>query len=289
VEELLGSINATHATAWTQAEKLAGGYQQGAYRLASADGGSAVLKWHRVNLPQKLLIETARTLEEARGRGWRTPRWLAFGPLADNGAYVIEEFIDGIRPRGLDGILESLLGAIELQAGARPVTDQDWSSYIYRCVFAGEADLARRMRARPETAALLDRLERFTSPARGVQLPTDDLVHGDFVLNNVVVRNGEPWLVDAAHAGKGTRVYDLATLLFETSVGGDSVAPEPTVQRRLERQCLDIGGKNVFLVTLACRIMHLLVFGGVQWSEDVPRTVARCFEFLDALEVMKAS
>ena len=140
------------------------------------------------------------------------------------------------------------------------------------------------MRARPETAAILERLSTIVAPARRSALPADDLVHGDLVLNNVIVRDGQPYLLDAAHAGRGTRVYDLATLLMETAVGGDYIPPPTEVQRRLERACLAVAGRDVFAVCVVCRIMHLLVFGGIDWSEDVPDTVVRCHAFLDGLE-----
>lgn len=139
------------------------------------------------------------------------------------------------------------------------------------------------MRARPETAALQRRLEQLTAEAQGIRLPTDDLVHGDFVLNNMVVRDGQPYLLDTAHAGKGTRAYDLATLLMETTVGGDYVGPSIKDQRRLERESVALVGRPGFLVCVACRIMHLLVFGGVNWSDEVPRAVAKCVSFLDSL------
>lgn len=290
VRALLGTINSAHSMRWTLVGKLAGGYQQGAYELADGTGARAVLKWHTAHLPSKQLRETARAIEDARARGWPTAGWLAYGPLADDGAYIIEEFIAGERPNSLDGqLLERLLDAARLQAGARPVSDQDWSGYIERCVFEGEADLAGRMRARPETATLQHRLEQITAEGRGIRLPTDDLVHGDFVLNNMVVRDGQPYLLDAAHAGKGTRAYDLSTLLMETTVGGDYVAPSIKDQRRLERESVAIVGRPGFLVCVACRIMHLLVFGGVNWSDDLPRAVAKCFSFVDSLASVRGS
>ena len=113
-------------------------------------------------------------------------------------------------------------------------------------------------------------------------------MHGDFVLNNMVVRDGQPYLLDAAHAGRGIRAYDLATLLMETTVGGDYVAPSVDDQRRLERECVAIVGRSGFLVCVACRIMHLLVFGGVNWSDDVPPAVAKCGAFLDSLESVRS-
>jgi len=274
-----------HGLSWGLVGKLAGGYQQGAYELADLGGTRAVLKWHPAHLPATQLRATARAVDDARVRGWPTPRWIAYGPLPDDGAYIIEEFVEGERPTRLEGlVLARLLEAIGLQADARPDTEQDWSAYIQRVVFEGDADLAARMRAHPATATLQRRLEQMTANAREISLPATDLVHGDFVLNNMLVRDDVPYLVDTAHAGKGTRAYDLATLLMEMTVGGDYTPPSLPDRRRLERECVRLVGRQGFLVCVACRIMHLLVFGGVHWDEQVPGTVAKCNAFLDGLE-----
>jgi hypothetical protein len=289
VRRVLDGANKQHGMSWELVRKLAGGYQRGAYELKDRVQGRAVLKWHTGHLPPMQLEATAQAIEDARVRGWPTARWLAHGPLPNNGAYIIEQFIEGERPRSLGGVvLDRLLDAIRLQADARPDTDQDWSAYIHRVMFEGEAELAARMRERPETNDLLRRLEQLTAAARDLQLQANDLVHGDFVLNNVLVRDGQPYLVDAAHAGKGTRAYDLATLLIETTVGGDYAAPSTSDQRRLERECVAIVGRLGCLVCVGCRIIHLLVFGGVHWGEEVPRTVTKCHAFLDSLETTQS-
>lgn len=277
--------NERGGSSWSLVRKLPGGYQQGAYELRAPRGERGVLKCHPGHLPAKQLEETARAIEDARLRGWPTSRWLAFGSLANDGAYIVEEFIDGFTPNQLEGaVLQRLLEAIRLQADMRPRTDQDWSAYIQRVVFEGEADLAARMRSRPETAALLRRLERLTGDARDLRLPTTDLVHGDFVLNNMIVCGDTPYLVDAAHAGKGTRVYDLATLLMETTVGGDYISPSLVDQQRLHDGCVAIVGRAGLMVCVAGRMMHLLVFGGDDWGDHIPAMVARCDAFLDSLE-----
>jgi hypothetical protein len=285
VHGVLALANDHHGMRWRLVGKLAGGYQQGAYELAGLDRARAVLKWHAAHLPSKQLTATARAIEDARVRGWPTARWIAYGSLPNDGAYILEEFIEGERPTRLDGlVLDRLLDAIQLQADARPNTDQDWSAYIQRVVFEGQADLTTRMRAHPATAALQLRLEQITADARKISLPATDLVHGDFVLGNMLVRDDVPYLVDTAHAGKGTRAYDLATLLMETTVGGDYTPPSLPDRRRLERECVRLVGRRGFLVCVACRIMHLLVFGGVHWDEKVPQAVAKCNAFLDGLE-----
>ena len=263
VHSVLALVNERDRTTWEVERKLAGGYQQGAYELVALNGMRAVLKWHTGHLPERQLKDTARAIEDARLRGWPTSRWLTYGPLTNDGAYIVEEFIEGERLTSVGGVvLDRLLEALGLQANARPVTEQDWSAYIHRVVFEGEAHLTSRMRSRPETTGLLRRLDGMIADARDLRLPSTDLVHGDFAPNNMLVRGDQPYLVNAAHAGKGTRVYDLATLLMETTVGGDYTAPSIADRHRLERECVAIVGDLGFLVCVACRMMHLLVFGG---------------------------
>lgn len=282
---LLRLVNERHSTRWSLAGKLAGGYQQGAYELHGPSGERAVLKWYPRHLPWEQLEATARVVDEARVRGWPTPEWLAHGALPDGGVYIVEKFVEGTRPTRLaEPILDQLLRTNRLQADAHPRTPQDWSRYISRVVFEGGDGLAARMRERPETAALLQRLETVTAGSRDLQPPTADLVHGDFVLNNMIVREGRPYLVDAAHAGKGTRAYDLATLLMETTVGGDYGAPSLRDRRRLEEECAAVVGHEGVLLCVACRMILLLVFGSDHWGDHIPAMVTRCDAFLDDLE-----
>lgn len=100
VEDVLRVANEQHASSWAVVRRLAGGSQQGACELRDRDGARAVLKWHTRNLPAQQLAETAHTLEAARSVGWPTSRWLAFGSLPDQGAYIVEEFIDSVWPHG---------------------------------------------------------------------------------------------------------------------------------------------------------------------------------------------
>jgi hypothetical protein len=95
VHGLLAQANDRHGMSWGLVGKLAGGYQQGAYELAGLNGMRAVLKWHPAHLPAKQLTATARV------RGWPTPKWIASGSLPDDGAYIVEEFVEGERPTRL--------------------------------------------------------------------------------------------------------------------------------------------------------------------------------------------
>lgn len=277
-------INERHAADWSLVGRLPGGYLQGAYELRGPREARAVLKWHPRDLPAAKLVAVARSVEELRARGWPTSRWLAHGALSDGAAYIVEEFVDGVVPAQIDGdSVDQLLDANALQAGVRPESEQDWSSYIHRVVFEGEADLAARMRARPVTAALLGRLERLTEDARSLQLPNTDLVHGDFVLRNMLVADGSLRIIDTAHMGKGTRAYDLAALLLETTV--ENGWADPTIDpKRVEAACLSIVGPVGLRVCLVGRMLHYLVFGDSWKDYDPSSLVASCGSFIERYE-----
>lgn len=285
IDDLLDIINRRDATSWSIAGPMTGGTQQGAYRLRGPEGRSAVLKVYARHLPASRLPPTAAAIERARERGWPSPKWLAFGPLPGDRTYVIEEFVEGTTPTELDGTrLDQLLRASACQVGVAPQSDQDWSAYIHGVVFDDKADLASRMRARTATAAVQRRLDRATASSRDLSMPTADLVHGDFVLRNMLIHGSELCVIDAGYAGKGNRTYDIVSLLVETSVDGQWADRTGADQRRLLSECLATADLATVLVCVAARIMHLIVFGD-RWREEDPAPRARrCMAFLDELE-----
>jgi len=277
-------INERHGTNWSPVGRLPGGYLQGAYEIGRPDGARGVLKWHPRDLTTAQLVAAASAIEGLRARGWPTSRWLAYGALPGGDAYIVEEFLDGVLPTRIPvGGLEQLLDANRMQSDMRPVSEQDWSSYIHRVVFDGAGDLVARMRARPVTADLLARLERLTADARSLHLPTTDLVHGDFVLQNMLVSNGSLRIIDTAHVGKGTRAYDLACLLLETTI--EDGWADPTVDPlRVESECLSIIGSAELRVCLVGRMLHYLVFGDSWRDYDPTMLVAKCGSFIERYE-----
>jgi hypothetical protein len=282
--DVITLINERHGEKWSLVGRFPGGHLEGAYELRGPDGERGVLKWLPRDLPPTQLEMAAGVVEQARDRGWPAPRWLVYGALPQAGSYIVEEFVAGSVPTQLGGDgLDQLLRANRLQADMHPATEQDWSSYIHGVVFDGAGDLTARMRARPVTAALLKRLERLTAEARLQRLPTTDLVHGDFVLRNMLVADGSLRIVDTAHVGKGTRAYDLACLLLETTVEGRWTSPTIDPER-LESQCLSIIGPAGLYVCLVGRMLHYLVFGDNWRTEDPSSLVARCGSFIERYE-----
>jgi Phosphotransferase enzyme family len=282
--DVIRMINERDASSWVLVGRLPGGYLQGAHELRGPHGERGVLKWHPRDLAAAQLVAAAHAVEELRARGWPTSRWLAYGTLPGGAAYIVEEFVDGAVPTRLGGDgLAQLIRANRLQADVRSDTGQDWSAYIHSVVFDGAADLARRMRARPVTAALLSRLERLTADARSLRLPTTDLVHGDFVLRNMLVTGGSLRIIDTAHVGKGTRGYDLACLLLETTIE-DGWADPKADPEDVERECLSVFGPAGLRVSVVGRMLHYLVFGDTWRDYDPSDLVAKCGSFIERYE-----
>ncbi len=219
-EAALAAINGRHGMAWQLVGRLAGGHTAGgAYELHDAAGARAVLKVYAWDIRNEHLHETARLIEQAIAAGWRTPGWLAHGEFPAGGVYVVRSFVDGEPATELgERELAALFDLNRRQAGLRPETERDWSSYVRRTLFEDGDGFAPRMRTHPDTARLLRRIESATAALRSDELPTGDVVHGDFTIENALFREGVAYVVDAEFSGKGTRAYDLATLLVDSAL-----------------------------------------------------------------------
>jgi len=282
-DEVVGLINARHATAWRPASRLAGGHSVGgAHELRDAAGRRAVLKWYDWDLGSERLRETRRLIERAVTAGWRSPLWLAYGRLPQGGSYVVREFVEAEPAAQLGGReIAALIDANRRQAGLVPVTERDWSYHVRSTLYADGGGCAPRMRTHPDTARLLRRIEAATAELRTTVLPTDDLVHGDFTLDNALFRDGSAYLIDAEFAGKGTRAYDLATLLVETRV--DDPHRDARTVRRLRDECVGLVGSPGLLLCASTRIVLLAAWGFDHWPADLATFAAQCEELLDSL------
>jgi hypothetical protein len=280
---IVGKINDRHQASWTVVRKLSGGYHLGAYEVTAPDATRAVLKWWRSSDPPDELPATARAVEDARVAGWPTPEWFAYGALADGREYLVEDFIDGSELTGLGSReVDQLLAANRVQTDRRPDTRRNWSETVWRAVFDGGDGLAARMRANPESARLLRRIEELTAGARGLRLPSNDLVHGDLGPVNILVRDGQCFLVDADHAGKGCRAIDLAELLTGAVIGRywpDVLVPDAG---RIREECVALVGLSGLQVCVAATMMGLVAFG-LDHSTKASTYIARCHELLDTL------
>jgi len=280
---LVDLLNEREGSSWELVRKLPGGYNRGAYELREREGTRAVLKWRPPRDPTEL-EDTAELVRRARAAGWSTPRWIAYGVVADGDEYVIEELIAGARTAtAADADLSLIARNNRLQAGLAADRRRDWSRHIWRVIFETDPTVEARLEALPATAVVLDRVRALSRDLREVALPTSDLVHGDCVQDNVLIKDGTAYLIDAEHCGKGPRAHDLATLLFEATVGGHPLRPSTAGARSIAEECIAQIGREGLLLCVISTTIEFLAFGLDHWTADVPNVASRCGELLSAL------
>jgi hypothetical protein len=223
--------------------------------------------------------------ERARAAGYPTPAVISWGRTADGTEYYLQELVPGEPlPRLTVDALGQLLALNDLQAGVPLDTDQDWSGYVWRVVFAGESGWAPALRSHSRaTEALLAAVEALVRPLRDVPLPSTDLVHGDFATWNVLALEGRVTaVVDLQAAGRGTRAIDLARVL-----GWEYGDTDEGMRRRLIDRLLLAAGPRGTTLCLAYTVVDLVAFavlhGTAPRVEESARTGRRLLDLCRAL------
>ena len=99
----------------------------------------------------------------------------------------------------------------------------------------------------------------------------------------MLVADGSLRIIDTAHVSKGTRAYDLACLLLETTIE-EGWADQKVDPQRVEGECLSIIGAAGLRVCPVGRMLHYLVFGDGWRDHDPSDLVAKCGSFIERYE-----
>jgi aminoglycoside phosphotransferase (APT) family kinase protein len=264
--ELLATASRTDGRTWRLVGRLDGGRKAGAWEVQDRDGNRAVLKWFPYAGSPSRLEESAALVRRARAAGWPTPAWHSWGVTGEGRPYVLTEYVEGEAPERLDdSLLDALLDVVERQRHIAGSSSQDWAAYIWRSVFSDSsrwrAALARHS---PDAQAAGDSIARLAAPFAGVRLADGDLVHMDFGLQNLLVRNGAlVAVVDLEGIGRGAAAIDLVTLLF--SAHGNQAATERTLDR-LVAHALARDGGPVLSVCLAGALFDWCIYATGGWE-----------------------
>ena len=224
----------------------------------------------------------AALVSDARVRGWPTPEWLASGLTTGDEAWYVYDFVEGDCPEVVDReLVDAILPVIQLQAGMRPETTQDWSRYTRAVVFANESEFTSSITSFSAAgAAMVDAILRTFGSSHDVELPVEDLVHGNFDPGNIVMRDAVVvGVIDVDAAGKGTRCVDIAGLVVAAGLAG-----EHDVLDRLVRAGVDVAGNAVLRVCVAAAMFALVAFGVQHWHDDVDRAAAACVDLWARLQ-----
>lgn len=294
VDAVMAAVNLRRRSSWRLVAPLSHGVNQGAFHVTDANGQEAVLKFGRNAGPPgsalsgpwgRGLRRVAPILRKARRRGWPAPAFIAFGE-ADGFTYLLREWVAGepVLTVGCDDrVLTGILEIVEFQAGLAPAGRHDWSAHAAQVLHDPRWEGLQVLRDRsPATQHLVEKAKGLAQTLRAVRLPRGDLVHGDFNFANLIVRDdGGVAVLDMEQAGRGTRAYDLATLLMVAGWPGDELA-EP-MQRHIREAGEAVAGPEVLAFCLAAVVLDWTRFGLTPWTaEGVDRFAAHWSERLDA-------
>lgn len=265
-EKVLDEVNAAHRSSWQLLGRLSGGYQSGAYLIVDPGGRRAVLKWTDSPGWAPVVLAAAPVVASARAAGWPTPCWLAVGRTAAGYPYQVQEFVEGTSQEVITHEwLDLTLPVVARQAGLGRDGMRDWSSYDQRTVFTStNHNRIAVATSEPAGAHLSEVITQLTRPHVDVVLPADDLVHGDFHPENVLIAGRQvAAVIDVEALGRGTRLHDLTTLLLYDWLWGEHEG-----QDRLTSECRSIAAPGWVEISLSAVTIDLLAYGVRHWPPD---------------------
>jgi aminoglycoside phosphotransferase len=250
-ESALEYINAAKHTSYT----VAGSQDQGAFRISSPDGQTAVLKLSR-NPQWKSQIERAKAAtDHLRTLGYPVPTYQYIDSM-DEGTFWLESELPGMPiEQTTVGQATELLRLIDLQRGQTisAVQGQDWGWYVTSVVFRGESGLVRMlMQYSPETSALAAQIEGLALGLDGKVLPNTDLVHGDLNIGQVLTQ-GETItaVLDWDQVGYGDRTLDLTGLWY-------SLIDQPEARDLVLKHMLEVSDKDAVKIYASYKMLAMI-------------------------------
>lgn len=245
-DAIRAAVDRVTGASWTVLGRLTGGFDEHAFLLRHKEI-RAVLKvkhgaWWCAQLQR---LET--TIDQLRAAGYPTPAVIATGAIDDARSFLLTEHIRGVRPSGVDRHqLDGLLDAIEIQRTVDPAPDRDWSAMVTLFLNGGIA----KHHFSPELQDLAHQaIAALPHPVPA--LPTSGVVHGDFALHNVVLRNGAlVGVVDLDNFGRGTPTIDLIALAAAIN--------DPALQRHAIDRAIAMSDVDVVRACLCHRALAIL-------------------------------
>jgi len=221
INKVIKIINDRHHTNFQFLNQYEGG-EWGAFRIAESGKAPVVLKYYP-DISENSFIDpdpnlapliTTRLLE----LGCPVPKYIFTGTLEPNGLYWIQEELLG-KPLSQDPSVEQvkkMLSLIDLQKNQAVSTKQNWSRIAREVVFANKFGWCESLKSfSNETAELVDMMLNATKGLENLELPTSDIVHGDFSYRQVMVENDQiVGIIDWQEAGCGDLAIDLSRLVY---------------------------------------------------------------------------
>jgi aminoglycoside phosphotransferase len=253
IEQLLVRVNMRHGTQFRLQGRYADGENEGAFALTDTQDEPYVLKWNQRPAWLASIERARRITDHLRAKHVPVPAY-ALADTFEGIAYWVQTGLPGTPPDELTlAQLEQLCSYIDVQSGQSLSADQNWSTYVLDVLFRGESGWSNSLlNYGPATRAVLERLTQLTAGKRSTVLRSDDIVHGDLGIANVLVSGGRvSGIVDWDAAGCGDRCLDLSKLLFYSY-------EQPALRGPLSERIRVLSGQDGLTLYLAYNILAQL-------------------------------
>lgn len=221
INKVIKIINDQHHTNFQFLNQYEGG-EWGAFRIAELGKTPVVLKYYS-DLSQTSLIDADPNLapliiNHLLKLGYSVPKYLFTGTLEPNGLYWIQEELHG-NPLSQDPSIEQvhgMLSLIDLQKDQAVSTQQNWSRIAKEVVFENRFGCCESLKNfSSDTEELVDTMLNAAKGLEKLELPTSDIVHGDFSYRQVMVDGDHiTGIIDWQEAGCGDLALDLTRLVY---------------------------------------------------------------------------
>jgi aminoglycoside phosphotransferase len=279
-EAALEVINSALHAAYTMHTQYSGGDDRGAYRVLSATGNPAVLKTNRNPQWIKQVNRAQSASQHLRQLGYPAPNYIYAGS-SDMGTYSLQSELPGepVRDPTIEQI-DKVLGLVELQKDqAIPELDgQDWSWYVMDMLFKGESTHTHALaQYSQETSSLAFEIKGLIAGLQGKVLRTTDIVHGDFVLPQILfVGPDVTGVIDWDQVGHGDRTTDLAALWL-------SVIDQPAARDQVMKHMLAVSDSQAIKICAAHKMFLNIGWTINKVGGDVPSAITQARTALELL------
>jgi hypothetical protein len=280
-EEALELINAQEKTTYALNAEYSGGEDEGAVRVADAQGKRAVLKISRNPVWINQIQRAKAATDHLRVVNYPAPNYIAMG-ANERGTYWLQDVMPGAGVEGTPTVdqVRDLVRVIELQKdqAISEVQGQDWVWYIMDVVFQGSDGLVRAlMQFSADTSALVSDLEGLVVGLQGKAVPKTDLVHGDLNIGQVLFSGQQVSAVlDWDQVGYGNRTIDFAALWY-------SLMNVPEPRDLVMQQMLQVSEPDIIKICATYKILAIIAWHINKIGGDVTQEVLRARTALDLL------
>ncbi len=271
-ESALELLNSSVGMAYTLQAQFSGGGDRGAFLVMSPSGTPAVLKTNRNPQWVEQVKKAQSATERLRQLGYPVPNYVYVG-ATDMGTYQLQSELPGQRVNvPAPEQVKAVLALIELQKDqAIPeLESQDWAWYVKDMLFSGDSSNTHSMaQFSRETADLAFEVKGLVAGLQNEPLRTSDIVHGDFVLNQVLF-NGVTvtGVIDWDQVGHGDRTTDLAALWL-------SIIDQAAARDLVMQQMRSISTPGVIKLCAAHKMLMTIGWQINNVGGDVPAAVAQ--------------